>query len=89
MEWRGNPRGHLDLAQKRTSQLIGHVVSQQAKEEAVVEDDDVVEKLAADAAWLSTGACSSEQVSGVKWERGVCCRIGDGSTRHHGRRLAA
>jgi hypothetical protein len=26
--------------------MIGHVVSQQAKEEAVVEDDDVVEKLA-------------------------------------------
>jgi hypothetical protein len=30
--------------------MIGHVVSQQAKAEAVVEDDDVVEKLAADAA---------------------------------------
>jgi hypothetical protein len=30
----------------------------------------------------------SEQVSGVNWEREVRRRIGDGSTRHHGRRPA-
>jgi hypothetical protein len=45
--------------------VIGNVVAQQAKQVAVVEDDDVVEKLAADAAdqmWITANQAANGRI---------------------------